>query len=52
MKKIQTIHRIIRRDKPVALPRQTAKFADNCMHDLYAEFLELARIITEKRAHA
>ena len=52
MKKIATIHRIIRRDKPVVLPRQTAKFADNCMHDLYAEFLELARIITDKRAHA
>lgn len=52
MKKIQTIHRVIRRQKPVALPRQTAKFAENCMADLYEEFFALARIITEKRAHA
>ncbi len=52
MQKLKTLKVIIRRDKPVALPRQTAKFADSCMHDLYAEFLELARIITDKRAHA
>lgn len=52
MQKLKTLKVIIRRDKPVALPRQTAKFANNCMHDLYAEFLELARIITDKRAHA
>lgn len=48
MKKIQTIHRIIRRQKPIALPRQTAKFAENCMQDLYAEFLELAAIIAQR----
>ena len=52
MQKLKTLKVIIRREKPVALPRQTAKFADSCMHDLYAEFLELARIITDKRAHA
>ena len=52
MQKLKTLKVIIRRDKPVVLPRQTAKFADSCMHDLYAEFLELARIITDKRAHA
>jgi len=51
MKEIKTIHRIIRRQKPVTLPRQTAKFAENCMKDLYEEFFTLARIIADKRAN-
>ena len=50
--KISTIHKTIRREKPVALPRSTVKFCEACKKDLYEEFLELARIVVEGRATA
>lgn len=50
MKNLKTLDTIIRREKPVALPLSTIAFCEEAKEDLYEEFLELARIITEGRA--
>lgn len=53
MKTIKTLKVTIRREKPIALPRSTAEFVKReCMPELYAEFLALARIVAEGRAAA
>lgn len=53
MKTIKTLKVTIRREKPVALPRSAVEFVQKeCMPELYAEFLTLARIVAEGRAVA
>ena len=52
MKNLKTLNTTIRREKPVALPLSTLAFCKEAKNDLYAEFLELARIVVEGRAAA
>ena len=53
MKNLKTLKVTIRREKPITLPRSAVEFVQKeCMPELYAEFLTLARIVVEGRVTA